>query len=123
MVNDNRPKFLNVLLMYFPITAVISIFHRISGVLIFFLLPVMLLLCSMIKSARSLQPVEPWLPFVKFSYWAIVSLFIYHSLAGMRHLLADFGVAESYRSSKISAWFILLLALVLSGALFWVVWL
>ena len=114
----SRPKFLNLTVMYFPITAVASIFHRVSGFFLFLSMPLLMYVFSMIKQEQSIE-IPGIMAFTKFLVWAVSSLFVYHSLAGVRHILADFGVAESYRSSKRTAWTVIVFACLYAAVLAW----
>lgn len=104
--------------MYFPITAIASIFHRISGFFIFLSMPLLMYVFSLIKIERSIEMPEI-MAFTRFLMWAVSSLFVYHSLAGVRHILADFGIAESYRSSKRTAWVVIVIACLYAAVLAW----
>ena len=52
-------------------------------------------------------------PFAKFILWCVLSAFLYHSVAGIRHLLMDMQIGEELRSGRIGA----MLTLVISGLL------
>ena len=92
-----RPKNLNLFNMRIPITAVISIMHRVSGILLFFLIPFILYILReslisevnfiIIKSYFSIFLVKIFLMF-------FLSLLIYHVFAGWRHILMDYGFYE-----------------------------
>lgn len=114
----SRPKFLNLTVMYFPITAIASIFHRISGFFLFLSMPLLMYVFSVIKLEQSIE-VPGIMALTRFLVWSVSSLFVYHSLAGVRHILADFGIAESYRSSKRTAWTVIVLACLYAAFLAW----
>ena len=116
----SRPVFLNLLQIVFPVTAIISIFHRLSGVLLVLLLPMWLwLLQSSLASEESYQALNNCFAAnftLRFLIWLGVVAAWYHAAAGARHLVMDFGWGESLRCAKISAW--VLLGLSVASAVF-----
>jgi len=104
---DNRPVFLNLLRIRQPVTAVISIFHRISGVLMILALPGLVYLLNLSLSDQAgfsfvagllFSPVSKVLA-VLFS-WAIT----HHILAGIRFMLLDFDVGVERDAARQTAW-------------------
>tara|TARA_Y100000991_G_C21968177_1_gene348002 strand:- start:735 stop:1076 length:342 start_codon:yes stop_codon:yes gene_type:complete len=113
---------MNLAAMYFPITAIASIFHRVSGVFLFLSMPLIMYSLSVVKKNETLE--IAWLmPLAVFLIWAVSSLFVYHSLAGVRHLLADFGVFESYHQAKITAWSVIVISVLFALLFAGFVWL
>ena len=88
----------------YPVTALASIFHRISGVVLFLLIPfgLFILNCSL-KSQAHFYRLQAWLhhPAVLFFIWVSLVALLYHFLAGVKHLLMDMGWFEELHSSKI----------------------
>lgn len=116
MINNKRPINLNLATIRFPLSAIVSILHRISGILLFIAVPV--LLCAFDHSLRapasfSMVQHELQKPIAKFWIWVIWATFTYHILAGGRHLIMDFGFWESKTSGRVTAICILLLTVVL----------
>ena len=107
MVNKNRPVNLDIATFRLPITAYVSILHRVSGVAnVFISLALIWLLSQSLASEDSYQYVIELtnLTFVKVVLFLILANLIYHSCAGIRHLIMDMGVGEdSFKSGKISA--------------------
>lgn len=97
-MKSSRPMFLNLFKMKFPITAIVSILHRISGFVLFLALPFLLwLLDQSLASPQSFASLEDWFSentFVKLVFWLILSGFMYHLIAGIRHLMMDWGWFE-----------------------------
>lgn len=108
-LQNKRPKHLDLLKIKHPLPGVVSILHRISGVLLFF--PgIPLLLCglqSLLESEQSYADLQVMLlsPFVKITLLLFSWFFLHHFCAGIRHLLLDlhYGVtlAQTRASSKI----------------------
>lgn len=42
-------------------------------------------------------------PFFKFVVWVVLAAFLYHFVAGIRHLLMDVHIGESLRSGRLTA--------------------
>lgn len=110
MGDDNRPVFLNLFQIQFPITAIVSIGHRISGMIMLLSLPLWLWLMQMVLSGEAhFQQLQTCLnmPHYKCLLWAMIMAVVYHALAGLRHLVMDFGWWESWSEAKASAWGVL----------------
>lgn len=104
--HKQRPVNLNLLAFQFPSSAIASILHRISGVITFLLIPFLLWLLDLsLRSAQAFADMQHLLtgPIPKFMLWGFLTAFVYHLLAGIRHLLMDCGVAEELRSGQLSA--------------------
>lgn len=105
--NDKRPKFLNLLQIRLPVTGVVSIAHRISGVLLFLLVP---LLCygleRSLRDEASFEALRSQLSgvAVKGVLWLLGAALALHLLAGIRYLLIDMGVGESLGGARRGAW-------------------
>lgn len=84
--------------MRLPITAWASITHRASGVFLFVGMAVLLwVLDASLASPESFAALQASLdnPLLKLVMWALMSGLIYHSLAGVKHLVMDFGIGET----------------------------
>ena len=84
--------------MRLPITAWASIAHRASGVFLFAGMAVLIwALDASLESPDSFAALGECLasPLAKLVIWAIVAGLIYHSVAGIKHLVMDFGIGES----------------------------
>jgi succinate dehydrogenase / fumarate reductase cytochrome b subunit len=97
-VNDKRPVNLDISTMRLPLTSWVSIAHRASGVILFVAMAILLwMLGASLESPESFAELEQYLssPLAKLVIWGIVSALIYHSVAGVKHLIADFGIGET----------------------------
>lgn len=100
----------------FPPMAIVSILHRLTGVLLFCLFPWILYLFS--KTLSSEAEFQSTLlslttPCSKFFMWAFFSALIYHLLAGIRHILMDLGLGEGLVAGRRSSIMVIVLAAVL----------
>ena len=121
----NRYKNLNMLAMHFPLTAIISILHRLSGVVLFFLMPIMLWVLSVSLQETGFARLQAALHtlYGKTSLWLIGMPFIYHFIAGLRHLLMDIGYGTTRQGGRIGGWLVIVfslgLVLLWGGYLLW----
>ena len=112
-MNHKRPVNLNLASLKFPVTAITSILHRISGIGIFILLPFILYILHLsLQSRASFYSLQTMLTcgFVKIILWLFLTSLAYHSLAGIRHMIGDLGFGEDMASARISAYILIVLA-------------
>lgn len=108
----------------FPITAISSILHRITGVLMVVLLPFLLWAFGLsMDCGESFYAIQALLTHFPWSIlvWIFLSAVSYHLIAGIRHLIMDIGFGETMVAAKTSA--ILVLALAVMASIFWGLWL
>lgn len=114
-MTKNRPINLDLTTLHFPIMAITSIMHRLSGIAVFVLLPVMFyFLQQSLASADSFQHLQSILnaPVNKLVVWLFWSALIYHFMAGVRHLLADYGYGETVPVARKTASILLILTVI-----------
>lgn len=105
-----RPVNLDLQTIRFPITAIASILHRVSGVITFVAVGILLwLLGTSLSSPEGFLTAASIMDsfFVKFIMWGILTALAYHVVVGIRHLMMDFGYLDETleagkRSAKIS---------------------
>ncbi len=120
-----RPVNLDLLNMKYPPMAIASILHRISGIVLFLLLPFMLYFLRLsLSSEASFTYLQNLLHAVSYKllilcFWAA---FIYHLLAGMRHMLMDLGFLEHLKSGRKSAITVIILAFIFTFGLGLWIW-
>lgn len=115
-MNDQRPKNLNLLTIRFPIPAIVSILHRIAGVVLFLMIPIVLWgLEYSLASQEKFQSLHETLttPLAKILIWLALAPFIYHFVAGIRHLLMDVNIGVDLKNGRLSALLTLVISLVL----------
>ena len=106
-MSKERPIYLdNAAFLGLPITAVTSIFHRASGIVIFVAIPILLwmLSCSL-ESEASFNELKALLEgfFPRLVLWGIVSAFTFHFVAGIKHLIMDMGIGETLEGGRTGA--------------------
>ncbi len=102
----SRPVNLDLQTIRFPIPAIASILHRVSGVITFVSVGILLWLLSISLSspegfAQASSIVDGF--FVKFILWGILTALAYHIAGGIRHLLMDLGHFEELDTGTLSA--------------------
>ncbi|MBD1389645.1 succinate dehydrogenase cytochrome b556 subunit [Neiella sp. HB171785] len=105
-VNKQRPVNLDLSTIRFPATAVASILHRVSGVILFFGVGILLCLLGMaLASEQGFADVAGFAnnPFGIFILWGILTALAYHLVGGIRHLIMDMGFWEELDSGTSSA--------------------
>ena len=122
--NSPRPVFLNLLQIKLPVTGVVSIAHRISGVLLFISLPIALYLLGLSLSSeagfqRSVAILQS-LPFRLLALlvsWAL----LHHLLAGLRFLLIDLDIGVRKTPARASALGVIVSGVVLTLVAGWLI--
>ncbi|MBM7036530.1 succinate dehydrogenase [Vibrio sp. qd031] len=107
-VNDRkkRPVNLDLQTIKFPITAIASILHRISGVITFVAVGILLWLLNLSLSSPigfndAANIVDGF--FVKLILWGILTALAYHIVGGIRHLIMDLGYFEELDTATLSS--------------------
>ena len=120
-MKTKRPVNLDIGSIKLPITSYVSILHRVSGVVLFF--AVALLLCifdASLESAQSFESLKECFssPVAQFVIWAALAALAYHFIAGVRHLIMDCGVGEdSFESGRRSAWLVVAVAVIVIASI------
>ena len=110
-MSDKRPVNLDLGTFKHPLVSVISISHRISGVVLFVGLVFLFNLFDMslegglgFASAQALLQ-ENFL--AQFVTWGLLTALGFHFSAGMKHLVMDFGHGEELESANNAAKFVI----------------
>ncbi len=115
-VNSKRPVNLDLRTIKLPVTAYTSILHRISGVILFLGIAVLLFaLDKSLSSEEGFEQVKACLtsPLAKLVIWGLLSALLYHLVAGVRHLVMDAGVGEALEGGKRGSKIVIAIAVVL----------
>tara|TARA_B100000315_G_C14302032_1_gene462299 strand:- start:208 stop:582 length:375 start_codon:yes stop_codon:yes gene_type:complete len=124
-VKDDRPVNLDITTIRFPLAAIGSVIHRISGMFIFLGVALLLYLLDLsLQSQAGFDQVQALLDnfFVKFVTWAVVAALLYHLIAGIKHLLMDLGIGETTQDARTGALIVMSLsgiATVIAGIWLW----
>ena len=105
--NNPRPIFLNLFTIRMPVTAVVSILHRVTGVLLSLCIPFGVYLFGMsLRDEQSFNIVMALLhqlP-VKLLIVLLTWMLAHHLFTGIRFLLIDCDIGVSKASARVSAW-------------------
>ncbi len=124
-MKDTRPVNLDLTTVKFPLPAIISILHRISGVGLFLGIGIILYFLQLsLESEAGFERVLELLRAtpVKIMIWLILAGLLYHLIAGIKHLLMDWGLGESREGALRGAQITLVLALVAAVLSWGMVW-
>lgn len=116
-MNHKRPINLDLVTIKFPVMAIASLLHRISGLVIFLLLPVIICFFNLsVKNPESFLQLKNTLanPVNKLILWGFSVAIIYHLLAGIRHMIMDLGYGESLCAGRRSAIVVISLSVILT---------
>lgn len=105
-MKDTRPVNLDIGTMKLPITAYASILHRISGVFLFIVIGLMIYALDLsLSSQADFDSLAGMLgsPVAKLVLWAMLAGLIYHSVAGVKHLVMDMGYGETYEGGVLGS--------------------
>jgi len=106
IVKSKRPKNLDLLKIRMPITAKVSILHRLTGVLLFLSIPFLIYLLQL--SLSSPQGYDDAVALVDSAFIKLILFFLlwtllHHLLAGIRFLLIDIDVGVEIEAARKSA--------------------
>lgn len=124
-MKSKRPVNLKLSTLAFPPMAIVSILHRISGIVLFLFFPFMLYLLQLSLSSRatfSRLEILMMSPSVRLALWVFGSALIYHGIAGVRHLLSDLDWGDTLPAARWTAYSAMGLSLILIlflGMLLW----
>lgn len=122
-LNNKRPVFLDLLRIDMPATAILSIGHRISGVLLFLSIPFFLYLFDLsLASQAGFDEAKSILDQSLVKYGCIILLWglIHHFLAGIRFLLIDLHIGLSKSAANKGAWLIHVSEIIILFVVVWV---
>ncbi|MBV9576190.1 MAG: succinate dehydrogenase, cytochrome b556 subunit, partial [Gammaproteobacteria bacterium] len=114
----------NLFTIHFPIPAIISIFHRASGVVLFLLIPFLLWALDFSLNLSGYEMLKDCLGsfYMKFFLWLLFIPFCYHLVAGLRHLLMDIHIGDELKTGRIGSWLVLLISfllIIMAGVWLW----
>ena len=121
-----RPKYYDLNLAHLPPPGLVSIFHRVSGALLFFpVLPILLyLLHATLGSEEGFARWRDFFdqPLVKLATLGAIWLYAHHFFAGIRYLLLDVHIGIAKAPARASALVVLALGVLTTLAIGWRLW-
>ena len=120
MRTTNRPIFLDIISIRLPIPGIVSILHRISGVLLFISLPLLLwLLAGTLDNAAACESYRACVahPLVKIGLIGLLWAYLHHFFAGIRFLFLDAHKGLALNTARTTAKTVMALALICTAIL------
>ena len=121
---SKQPKNLNLFSIRLPLPALVSILHRLSGVLLFLLMPFLTWafchsLSTDLNFKETILVLNSWpVKIIQvFFIWAL----IHHLMAGLRHLLLDLQIGNDLIVARFSSKTVLLISFLLTAILLYLV--
>jgi len=105
-LKKKRPKNLDLMTIRLPLPGILSILHRVSGAVLFLLLPVLLWLFeSSLTSPETFDVFKSIAahPLVKLILLGLIWLYLHHFCAGIRYLLLDLHKGIDLESARLSS--------------------
>lgn len=116
-IKKKRPKNLDIMTIRLPLPGILSILHRISGAVIFLLLPVLLwLFQSSLTSPETFASFKSVVgnPLVKIVLLGLIWLYMHHFCAGIRYLLLDLHKGVDLASARLSSKIVFVVSIALT---------
>ena len=116
-IKKKRPKNLDIMTIRLPLPGILSILHRISGAVIFLLLPVLLwLFQSSLTSPETFATFKSVVgnPLVKLVLLGLIWLYMHHFCAGIRYLLLDLHKGVDLASARLSSKIVFVVSIALT---------
>ncbi len=108
-----------------PLPAFVSILHRVSGAVLFLMLPLLLcLLASSLESQQSFNVFKSWVgnTLVKVALLGLLWAYLHHFCAGIRHLALDMHQGLELKTARATSYAVLMISVALTvviGSLLW----
>ena len=116
MASSDRPIYLNLFKIKLPVTGIISIFHRVTGVLLFLFIPISLYYLQLsLQGERQFEQITYMMvsPLTRFIILLFIWSFIHHLLTGIRFLLIDIDLFLEKNTARSSAWAVVVIELII----------
>ncbi len=118
-VAKSRPKHLNLMVIRLPLPGIISIMHRVSGAVLFLLLPLLLwLFQASLESQSTFAEFRSVVahPLIKLLLLGLLWGYLHHLLAGLRHLFLDLDLGTELATARLTSGIVLATGIVLTLA-------
>ncbi len=124
-MQKQRPKHLDLSKIRLPVPGIVSILHRISGVALFFSLPLLIyLLSGSLSSADAFDSYRAVVahPLVKLILIGLLWGFLHRAAAGIRFLLLDIHKGLELQTARATAKMVLAVSLSLTAIIGGILW-
>ena len=116
-LKKKRPKNLDLMTIRLPLPGILSILHRVSGAVLFLLLPILLWLFESSLTSPDTFAVFKSIaahPLVKLILLGLIWLYLHHFCAGIRYLLLDLHKGIDLESARLSSKIVFAVSIVLT---------
>lgn len=116
-MSKQRPKHLALHLIKLPLPGIVSILHRVSGLLLFFALPLLLLMLQYsLTSIETYTQLQGMLmqPLLKLVALGLLWAFLHHFCAGLRYLAIDLHYLRNLAQARYSSKVVLVVSLAMT---------
>ncbi len=110
MENKKRPVFLDLTRIDMPVMAVLSVAHRITGIVMFLSIPAVIYLLGLsLSSPQGYETVTSLFDSGLFRLMLLIALwcFAHHFFAGIRYFMLDLDIGVDVVNGRKSAWCVL----------------
>jgi succinate dehydrogenase / fumarate reductase cytochrome b subunit len=124
-MQKTRPKHLDLATIRLPVPGIVSILHRVSGVALFIVLPILIyLLQGTLSSAEAFDNYRALIsnPFAKLVLLGVLWAFLHHVCAGIRFLFLDMHKGLELATARATAKTVLAVSLILTVVLGVALW-
>ena len=124
-MKTDRPVNLNLFTISFPFVAIVSITHRITGVALFVGIGFALYALQIaLASPQGFAEAQALLktPLAIFIFVGLLFVMVFHVLAGLKHLMLDFHMGDTFDAARNGAVFVAVGSVVVTavlGAMLW----
>lgn len=125
-MDKKRPVNLDIGTIQLPVTAYVSILHRVSGVVLFGAVGLFLwILDSSLSTEQDFISIKEFMNnfVVQIIIWLSLAALVYHLVAGLRHLVMDYGYGETLSGGVLGAKLVLVISgilMLLAGFWLWI---
>lgn len=116
-MNKQRPKHLALHLIKLPLPGIVSILHRVSGLMLFCALPLLLLMLQYsLKSIETYTQLAEILgnSYIKIMLIGLLWAFLHHFCAGLRYLAVDLHLVRNLAQARSSSKAVIVVSLALT---------
>ena len=109
-----RPVYLNLFKIRLPVTGIVSLAHRVSGVLLFIAIPFLIYLVDIsVSSEQGFADAIAWMghPLIVLIQLILIWSLAHHFFAGIRFLFLDFDIGITKSGSTMTAWLVIVVEL------------